>query len=223
MSLQRTVDVACPSCGQAGTFEYWDAVNVGLDPGMKEKVLSEEIFNWTCPHCGQKVYNPYGFCYHDMEHKFMLFFEPEAPKDGDKYAPMEIDSPFHIMDEYTFRPVYGMFRLIEKVAILEAGLNDIAVEHLKYFLRNHNDPEGLAEARAFTFLRRIAPCEANNMTDELAFWFYSSRTKDGVAFSVARTFYDQFLEVVETDPRFKDTGIHCIDEEWIGMKLKTEE
>ena len=85
MSQQRTIDCTCPHCGRPGTFEVWDSINVDLDPEMRAKLMNDELFEWTCPHCGGEVYAPYGFIYHDMKHKFMLFYEPEDPEDRDKY------------------------------------------------------------------------------------------------------------------------------------------
>lgn len=220
MSLQRNVDVQCPKCGGPGTFEVWDSVNVGLDSDMREKVLSEELFVWTCPHCGQKVYNPYGFIYHDMDHRFMLFFEPEEPGDGSKYTPIQIDAPFQMMGDYTFRPVFGIRNLREKIFILEHDLNDIAIERVKYFFRHYIDPEELLDAEFFMFGRRILPCPENNMEDELMFGFKNPRKEQPEAFSIRKQLYDEALEAINLDPRFQNTGIHCVDEDWIAMKLK---
>lgn len=220
MSLQRNVDVKCPNCGRPGTFEVWDSVNVGLDSEMRDKVLDGDIFLWTCPHCGEKVFNPYSFIYHDMEHKFMLFFEPDEPEDGDKYSPMKIDAPFQIMEGYTFRPVFGLRNLKEKVFILENDLNDIAIERIKYLFKHMINPSELLDADFFIFIRRILPSPDNNMEDELVFGYKTPDSEEPKAFSMRKDVYDQILEAINLDPRFKDTGIHCVDEEWIGIKLK---
>lgn len=220
MSLQRNVDVRCPNCGRPGTFEVWDSVNVGLDSKMRDKVLDGDIFLWTCPHCGEKVFNPYGFIYHDMEHKFMLFFDPDEPEDGSKYAPMKIDAPFQMMGDYTFRPVFGMRNLKEKIFILEHKLNDIAIERIKYLFKHMIDPAELLDAEFFIFIRRILPCPDNNMEEELVFGYKTPGADEPKAFSIRKDVYDQILEALSIDPRFNDTGIHCVDEGWIEMKLK---
>ena len=220
MSQQRNVDVNCPECGHPGTFEVWDSVNVGLDSEMREKVLSGDIFTWTCPHCGHVVISPYSFIYHDMEHKFMLFFDPDEPENGKKYDPMKIEFPFHAMDDYTFRPVCGFLNLREKIIIFEHGFNDIAIERVKYFFKHFIDPDELHDAEFFSFIDRVLPCEENNMEDELVFIYKNPRMEKPSVFTARKELYDHALEAINLDPRFNNTGIHCIDEEWIGMKLK---
>lgn len=131
MSQVRTEIIYCPACAGKGEFQMWDSVNVDLDPALREKVLNEELFLWVCPHCGTKVYVPYGFIYHDMQHRFMIFYSPE--ESDDKYTPLEIPEDFSPQD-YTYRAMYGIIPLKEKIHQLESGLNDIAIERLKYIL-----------------------------------------------------------------------------------------
>jgi predicted nucleic-acid-binding Zn-ribbon protein len=221
MPLQHNADVKCPQCGCPGTFEIRDIINAGLDSDMREKVFTEELFRWTCPHCGQVVYYPYGFIYNDMDHKFMLFFNPDEPKDGNKYKPMKIEAPLRLMDDYVFRPVFGIRNLKEKITILENGLNDLAIERIKYFFKHLIAPAELIDAEFFIFIEKILPREDNNMKEELVFGYKSHGQEEPRAFSVCKKEYDQALEAIELDPRFKDTGIHCVDEGWIGMKIKT--
>ena len=49
--------ITCPKCHKEGEFEYWSSINVDLDPELKEKIFNEEIFVWTCPECGAKVFS----------------------------------------------------------------------------------------------------------------------------------------------------------------------
>ena len=223
MSQQRNAEVKCPQCGRPGTFVAWDSVNVDLDPEMRDSILSEDIFVWTCPHCGAKVYYPYSFLYHDMKHKFMLFFDPEEPEDGKKYEPMQIEAVFQFTGDYTFRPVYGVRNLKEKMFILEAGLNDIAIARVKYFLRNYIHPTELKDNESFMFIKCLPPSQDNNMEEELLFAYYDENIKDMNAFSIRKDVYVQALDAIQLDRRFKDVGSQCIDEDWIGMKLKEAE
>ena len=50
MSIPKKHTITCPKCGTSGDFTAWDSINVDLMPEMKEKVMSGEIFRWTCPH-----------------------------------------------------------------------------------------------------------------------------------------------------------------------------
>lgn len=53
MSRYHIEKVTCPSCHHEGDFELWDSINTALDPEMKEKVLNQSIFLYTCPSCGE--------------------------------------------------------------------------------------------------------------------------------------------------------------------------
>ena len=53
MSRHHIEKVTCPSCHHEGDFEVWDSINTALDPEMKEKVLNQSIFLYTCPSCGE--------------------------------------------------------------------------------------------------------------------------------------------------------------------------
>ena len=53
MSKHHIEKVTCPSCHHEGDFEVWDSINTVLNPEMKEKVLNQSIFLYTCPNCGE--------------------------------------------------------------------------------------------------------------------------------------------------------------------------
>ncbi len=55
MSRHHIEKVTCPSCHHEGDFELWDSINTALDPEMKEKVLNQSIFLYTCPSCGETL------------------------------------------------------------------------------------------------------------------------------------------------------------------------
>ena len=53
MSSQRSEKITCPGCGKEHDFEMWNSLNTMLDPDMKEKLLSKEMFQFICSaHCG---------------------------------------------------------------------------------------------------------------------------------------------------------------------------
>ena len=75
MSQLRKETIECPHCHQEGKFDLWTSVNVDLDPELREKIFSEELFMYHCPHCGKVTGIPAGTLYHDMTHGFMIFFD----------------------------------------------------------------------------------------------------------------------------------------------------
>ena len=52
MSKQSHEVYLCKACEKFGEMVLWDSINSAEDPEAKEKVLSGELFQWKCPHCG---------------------------------------------------------------------------------------------------------------------------------------------------------------------------
>lgn len=105
-----------------------DIGECGFRSRAQGKIFSDELFLYHCPHCGEVTGIPAGTLYHDMEHKFMLFFEFFKP-DGYDYMPMELPETLGMDKNYTFRTVFDLQRFKEKIVILEHGLDDVAIEH----------------------------------------------------------------------------------------------
>ena len=78
MSKHHIEKVTCPSCHHEGEFEVWDSINTVLDPEMKEKVLNQSIFLYTCPNCGETFRLNYPTPYHQMEDFIMIYLVPES-------------------------------------------------------------------------------------------------------------------------------------------------
>ena len=76
---------------------------------------------------------PFGTLYHDVKHRFLLFFDFFKPDDFN-YKPIDVSNEPGV-ENYTFRHVTGIWRLKEKIVILEKGLNDVAIERMKYMIK----------------------------------------------------------------------------------------
>ena len=141
MSLPSTVSVTCPKCGQDGQMTVWSSVNISLDPEMKEKILDQSLFRYTCNQC-QHVSPVFFQClYHDMETRTMVWMvEPDANTDEiqDALPPL----PFATND-YRLRIVHSINELVEMVLLIDSGLNDLAVQAIKLIIMSNEDaPEG---------------------------------------------------------------------------------
>lgn len=134
MSLQRKVSMPCPNCSALMEATVWDSINVTLMPELREQLLTEDIFFNQCPHCRQMVYIPWNTLYHDMEHRFMLFYCHSATDIKLLHLPRPI---MNFQQGYCIRAVHGVMNLKEKILILESKMNDVAVEYLKFLLMNH--------------------------------------------------------------------------------------
>lgn len=117
----NSIDLVCPNCQKHFKGDIYSLMNVQLDQGIKEKVLSGTLFDFTCSHCHETFHVEYPCLYHDMDSKLMIQFVLENE-----------DKPFQdIPSEYTYRIVDSYKSLIEKVLIFDSGLDDRYMELYK--------------------------------------------------------------------------------------------
>lgn len=217
MSKVHQEEIICPKCQSKGEFDLWESMNVDLNPELRKKVFSDEAFIYTCPNCGHRTGVPYGTLYHDMTHHFMLFFDFFKPDDYD-YEPIDIPN-LPNQDNYIYRHVTGLWRLKEKIIILEKGLNDIAIERMKYMLTHIVHPE-MAE-KGFELYFGDVEYDNEKLSDDGSMtFFFHNENDETMEWSVSMKMYYEQCLACDLDPRMKVEGIMNVDEGWIARQLK---
>ncbi|MCI9456755.1 MAG: hypothetical protein HFE44_07240 [Oscillospiraceae bacterium] len=125
MAKQIVKEIECPSCKEKAELKMWDAINASLNSGLKEQVKTGKIFEWKCPHCGKTARIMYPILYIDMLNYFMVWFGAEGKCDPELYQSMDLEN-------YQFRNARTVNELMEKIAILENGLDDHVLEIQKF-------------------------------------------------------------------------------------------
>lgn len=204
MSQIRKENIECPHCHKKGEFEHWTSVNVDLNPELREEIFSDKLFMYHCPYCGEVTGIPAGMLYHDMAHKFMLFFDFFKPDDFD-YTPMELPETFGKDKDYIFRTVFDLLRFKEKIVILEYGLDDVAIERQKYMISHIIKPE-IAEKHY-----RLYFAKAEEPNDEFPYgtiyFFYDDEENQGtIELRFAMDSYYENKLACRLDPRMKADG-----------------
>lgn len=181
MTFEEDIEdaIICPNCNHEQELHVTPTVNVTLDPDMKEKVLSGEIFLFTCENCGFSGFAGFPFIYEDKETNggFLIYMEPgcedrEVGVDGDVADQV-------LLQNMTMRLVTNINELKEKIFIFEAGLDDRVVELFKMLA-----------------LSKMKSDEADQIPDELR--FSKLDTVDGVEKIFFAAFADeQYLGVLE--------------------------
>lgn len=123
--------VICPVCGHEQEITVTPTVNVTTDPEMREKVLSGEIFLFTCDKCGFQGFAGFPMVYEDKETNggFLLYLEPDCE---DREVGIEGDIADQVIyREKPMRLVTDINSLKEKIFIFEAGLDDRVMELFK--------------------------------------------------------------------------------------------
>lgn len=216
MSSITSQSITCPKCKFEGEFNMYNSVNVTLDPKLREKVLSGEIFDWTCPKCGEKYSIRHDLLYHDMDKEFQIYYSPNNCVESNKTISNLAKKCPGIRRKY--RTVVTLNALREKIFIFEKGFNDIAIELVKAILKF-----GENEIREDTELRFIDFFAVKNRISQgkLAFkQIIDDQPQEGIVI-FDKEAYDNILNEVQTNDKFKMTEpCETIDENWILKKMK---
>jgi len=121
---------------------------------MKEKVLSGDLFRWTCPECGETFTVPYPMLYHDMTNKIMVYHLLQRNNSSDRNV-MSLLRKTGLMSDYTLRSCYSVDDFREKVAQLDAGLDDRILEFLKYYILHFDKSNQVPEGAELRFSRAV--------------------------------------------------------------------
>ena len=96
---------------------------------MKEKVLNQSIFLYTCPSCGETFRLNYPTLYHQMENLIMIYLvsESEVEKTYEMFYGENALFDFRT-EKYLARIVMSPNQLVEKIQIFDAGKDDRIME-----------------------------------------------------------------------------------------------
>lgn len=64
-------------CGREVEFNYYNSVNIDVDPELKKKIRERKINFFKCTFCGYKQELVGRFLYHDMENQLLIWVLPE--------------------------------------------------------------------------------------------------------------------------------------------------
>ncbi|MEG0177088.1 CpXC domain-containing protein [Anaerorhabdus sp.] len=130
MSKSSTRIFTCPKCGKEYEIQIWESINVEQDPDLKEKLFHNEVFKVECPHCHDVYQVLYPCLYHNPETKVMVWLVDEKIE---KELIENTKLKFDYISGYKYRFCKKIMEFVEKIRILEDGLDDRIVEMAKMF------------------------------------------------------------------------------------------
>ncbi|MBO6211652.1 CpXC domain-containing protein [Algoriella sp.] len=176
MSLNNRITQNCPHCGFEQEMEYYQTVNITLQPELKNKVLSGNLNQNICSNCKKEINFVSGFLYHDMTNKIMLELSmTNGEEDGDEGKKEIIQNM--ITQEYIYRKVYDYERLVEKINIFDNKLNDLIVQKVSDKMKNMLDEsiKNVVEvSENFNFNVFFKKLENGLFKKKIAFYCYSN-------------------------------------------------
>ena len=159
MSQKSTFQISCPFCRHEQTVELWDALNVQEDPGLREELLASRINLVTCGACEKHFRVDKSLVYIDVDQEIMVHLEPltkgrtleqvsadfvEAERLLQKKFPPDVPAPsIHLVVDWA--------ELIERIFVLEEGLDSRVIEYVKYGMHRMNPKKLPADKKRLLF------------------------------------------------------------------------
>ncbi len=218
MSLSTLQSIECPVCKCKGEMVLHNSINTGLTPELKEKILCDDIFLWPCPKCGTKVMVFYSFLYHDMGKRCMIAFDLLEDEESSELKSSGYQDLILNKSNYSFRVVNDIDRLKEKIAILDANLDDVVIEYIKYCIRYIQQAEEFDEGEYLVFDK--VHLDEDGKTERLYFSIMNSEDESTYGISICKRDYEGYALKVQTDPRLQALPFTNVCEKWIKSKLR---
>ena len=130
MSVTGTIHVTCPACGREHDVKLVQSINAARDADERRSLLAGELNVLACG-CGKRTQLAANVLFHDPARDFYARVVPG----GEPAAIAEAAAQFRAAGATgPQRIVPSLNALIEKVKILDAGLEDWAIEMTKVLL-----------------------------------------------------------------------------------------
>jgi len=115
-------------CGERVETDFPETVDLDVNPGAAEEILEGTFMSLECPHCGTLLKPELPVRVHAPSSGFDVFLVPELDRNAFHRGALD----YGVGDPA--RVAIGYQELVEKLRIWRSGLDDAAVEVVKYYL-----------------------------------------------------------------------------------------
>ncbi len=170
MSLAKTYPIRCPKCDHTQNVKLYDSINVAQEPTLKTELLENRLNRVQCESCDTSFRVDKPVLYHDADRNILIHWMPDTACSREEI----LDEFDDAMDELRsalpentepprVRLVFTRVELIELMFIIEAGMEERVVEHIKYTIHTQN-PARLPPSK-----KRLLLNVQDSTADELLF------------------------------------------------------
>jgi len=144
MAIVGTTLVRCPACDRETQCSLVQSINTRSEPAAKARLLAGELNVLACP-CGRRSQLAVTVLFHDPDAEYWCQVCP-----GGDQAMAEGAAAFRVAGASgTQRLVPSLHALVEKVKLLDAGLEDWAIEMTKVLLLASREDRDLERVLLF--------------------------------------------------------------------------
>jgi len=121
----------CNACGFAFPVALHGSVNATCEPELKQKLINRELITFVCPKCGACSDTPHDILYHDMVQQIMIIYASKNANGVSSIATTALNFGEDVLKNYRLRIVTEWNHLVERIAVIDAGLDDFIFESVK--------------------------------------------------------------------------------------------
>ena len=129
----ETVTIVCEKCGAESLMERWPVIPRQILEEVTEAVEEGELFEFCCPECGCVELRMYWCLFDDFEANQLVLMVPEQEREEGVAC---LERKVGGERQCTGRLVFHPGQMSEKVRLMRDGLNDMAIELVKYFIQD---------------------------------------------------------------------------------------
>ena len=145
MSAQKTYTIRCPQCSTEHQVELYDSIHVAQQPELKAELFENRLNRVDCPSCDESFRIDKPLLYHDADRNILIHCIPDSACSRDEILD-EFDESMEAL-RLTFpediepprvRLVFSRIELVELIFMIEAGMEERVIEHIKYTIYAQN-------------------------------------------------------------------------------------
>lgn len=201
MSQTQNYNIRCPKCHEEQNVQLYDSVNISSEPDLRQKLMQNELNAVKCATCGFRFVVDKPLLYNDANHGILIYWLPPGNQSLDEAQQVFRESMHHmsgVLPDNVEAPrvhlVFHRSELIERIFLLEAGLDERVIEYIKYLVYSKNLDKLNPREKTLLF-------NAEDSTDDnLCFVVQdaSSRKLEGLLHYERQT-YDSLSEMFDRD------------------------
>ncbi len=145
MSNCRSYPIACPRCQASQEVELYESVNVKEQPGLKDQLLANQLNTVTCPSCQFQFRVDKNLLYSDPDRRLLIYWIPateaQYEQGEDTFSELVQNMTALLPDDMRAPEVHLVFNrteLVERIFLVEAGLDTRTIEYIKYSIYTRN-------------------------------------------------------------------------------------
>ncbi len=124
--------------------ELYESVNIREEPALREELMADRLNRVRCHDCGYEFRVDKPLLYHDPEHRLLLWWMPAGREQPEQtmaeVARMQERLAAAVGGDAApeLQLVYERSELIERIFLVEAGLDPRLIEYVKYLVYSNN-------------------------------------------------------------------------------------